>query len=1246
MSTFDELIQGTSEAEKRTMDFFVSIRNTFTPIPIMKIEPEPAAESADNMNDDTTTNASVSSSLRKRSASSSDGQMPSNKKQKRLNLIVVVHLLPTLPAYLRALQIVGDIKVIIFKGPEENKRPEHMEKMAKWVRNTYSSAVVSITKDDLKNKDKVIEVMTHAIDTLNGEILIMDIGGYFAPCLLDLADPNNHEGKWKLIGIVEDTENGHQKYHKSLERFATSNLVPPNIFSVARSQMKATEDYNVGKSLVRAADTILRQSLDLRLEDHPVIGVIGFGKIGSSIAMHLRQQHIGTVMVYDVNPAIMLRALSQDFVVCAKDEMLQKASFIFCATGNKALSYNDLLNVGSAVRRLVIASCTSADDELDVHGGLEKHKNKSFDSRDFSSYSIQRLNGEFLQVILLCNGNAVNFYCQAILGESIRSVQAAMIVCALKLEQITLIKNESKRDIQTLTEADEMTIARIWLQHFPKLDVRLITNVNCALTRFDVSNITEMVGDLPVNEKSIIDLKRYLGLERSENIDPIDFMNSERKLIITAPRGFGKTAVLFDLIRKIRNFYDLIWWFDCSDSLDSMLCSLAQEFRVSTVELSFTQLQKEVLKAVLSSMAINNFLLIVDNVQDYGKEESVVITAKSVHADNTQENIQQLNCHTFLADIYSALKDPTMREQRRRHVVALYTEDIVNSSRESEHNPIQNGSDIKDWTYVTLTEDVEQAKTWMSKQLSSLSETVKITRQQLIENILSVDMRRLTIRLSALILTSYTILPDELNQIQEVFNLATSSQSPDILSCLVKLILKRLEDRNKRFFQCIQMASLVRYGSISREIFHHMYNILIECGTTESNHHLPSEIEWQNTWNELSDKLKQYCILKQNFLAPIIHTHLSQHYIPPEYVEVYSIPSTFVKQLRKSLLNDRKSLIWKYALLLVEKGFNYDYHDSKDQKSLKYEQNISHYLDHATALISHTDNWTGEEEYAELLGRFLCRMGSYYLNERRMYSEAASYYSRAHDIFENMLHLDKHSNENNLPLFKWIATVMWKICEQLSDKRNQSNDEQYITELNEASEQLSALYKILPETQKSLSKRYQIEATIAIARIQVVNARKSTRSEKERTELLECIKSNLEEFNTLQDISIRTRSLLLQILGCTYSLLKDHHEAAKYLRLSITEREKVLPSEHLDTARTKYRLACSLVAQFEDIDSTEEKHELVGEAQQLCETAFKIQRTQLPADHTNLQECKDLRTKIDDLLKWMQSKPSEIIVNN
>ncbi|CAF4498330.1 unnamed protein product, partial [Rotaria sp. Silwood2] len=536
-----ELTEGTSTVALQVQKFFKAIRTTFSPVPFASNEYKSPSDDEQSRK----RRATMPKLVHCTSSQGAETRITTEitARQNDPFLIIVVHLLPTLPEYLRALKHIGCIKIIIFKGAPDSERPQHMREMAEWVKNheDFGKAIhPEVTKSYLKTPDNVVELIMNAEIPKGAEIIIMDIGGYFAPCLVDVVRHQTSEKKWKLLGIVEDTENGHQKYNEALQSFSSvsKDLKQPRIYSVARSQMKMTEDYNVGKSLVRAADSILRETLDLRLEDHLTVGVIGFGKIGTSIAMHLRQQHIGKVMVYDVNPAIMIRAASHDFIICSKEQMLQQASFIFCATGNKALMFNDLLRIGANTDRLTIASCTSADDELNIHEGLKKHRHDfiSPDSNDFTSHTIQRQNGTDVKIILLSDGNATNFSRRAVLGDSIRSVQAAMMVCALNLRRSNL-EQKSDSGILTLTNEEEMTIARLWLEHFLKLDTCLITNVGSADVTLDTQNVESSDDELPVDPMPVTQLKQHLGLERVADADPIDFMDSERKLIIVANRG-------------------------------------------------------------------------------------------------------------------------------------------------------------------------------------------------------------------------------------------------------------------------------------------------------------------------------------------------------------------------------------------------------------------------------------------------------------------------------------------------------------------------------------------------------------------------------------------------------------------------------------------------------------------------------------------------------------------------------------
>ncbi|CAF4619870.1 unnamed protein product, partial [Rotaria sp. Silwood2] len=290
-----ELTEGTSTVALQVQKFFKAIRTTFSPVPLASNE----YKSPSNNEQSRKRRATMPKLAHCTSSQAAETRITTEitARQNDPFLIIVVHLLPTLPEYLRALKHIGCIKIIIFKGAQDSERPQHMREMAEWVKNNedFGKAIhPEVTKSYLKTPDNVVELIMNAEIPKGAEIIIMDIGGYFAPCLVDVVRHQTSEKKWKLLGIVEDTENGHQKYNEALQSFSSvsKDLKQPRIYSVARSKMKMTEDYNVGKSLVRAADSILRETLDLRLEDHLTVGVIGFGKIGTSIAMHLRQQHI------------------------------------------------------------------------------------------------------------------------------------------------------------------------------------------------------------------------------------------------------------------------------------------------------------------------------------------------------------------------------------------------------------------------------------------------------------------------------------------------------------------------------------------------------------------------------------------------------------------------------------------------------------------------------------------------------------------------------------------------------------------------------------------------------------------------------------------------------------------------------------------------------------------------------------------------------------------------------------------
>lgn len=188
-------------------------------------------------------------------------------------------------------------------------------------------------------------------DTAGGRnVVLVDIGGYFAPCLDTLVE----KFSGRVLGVVEDTENGHQRYA------ALDHLSCP-VVSVARSPLKDCEDHLVGRSIVFSTDALVRARGDILTSRNAC--VIGFGKVGRAIAQTLRAQDL-RVTVHDTDPVKRVQAHSQGFRTSTSTaEALRDADLVLCATGNLALRHGDFAALRNGA---YVASVTSSEDELEL----------------------------------------------------------------------------------------------------------------------------------------------------------------------------------------------------------------------------------------------------------------------------------------------------------------------------------------------------------------------------------------------------------------------------------------------------------------------------------------------------------------------------------------------------------------------------------------------------------------------------------------------------------------------------------------------------------------------------------------------------------------------------------------------------------------------------------------------------------------------------------------------------------------
>jgi len=341
--------------------------------------------------------------------------------------IVVGHCVPDVKVFLRALNVRAPIQALI---PKPKSKDDSVAREL-----SIDFPVLDLKREDiLVNPSTVIELIKAAPHPC----VLFDIGGWFAPIMKTLKEKCAD----KLLAIVEDTENGHQKYEDKIDAG-----VP--VISVARSPLKRNEDFLVGQSILFSCDAILRNA-SFNVE-YQTCAIFGYGKIGSSIAQHLLLRGVKP-WVFDINPVLRIAASNRMCLIPSRDEILAHADIIFCATGKRVLGPAEfrLLKPGC-----VICSVTSADDELDLSGLAEYSREPIKDRIDkytnFGNY-----------FYLINDGNAVNFVHRPALGSYIHLVRAEMMYALKAITERTLITNK----IHTLSLEDRNIVAEAWLETY------------------------------------------------------------------------------------------------------------------------------------------------------------------------------------------------------------------------------------------------------------------------------------------------------------------------------------------------------------------------------------------------------------------------------------------------------------------------------------------------------------------------------------------------------------------------------------------------------------------------------------------------------------------------------------------------------------------------------------------------------------------------------------------------------------
>ena len=351
------------------------------------------------------------------------------------SVLVVMHANVEFNNFLTAIEGVIRIAGVIPKASSKKFANLHA------LSNRYP--VVDIDRQAIRSRP------TNFINTIEGLIkkdrfAIIDMGGYFSHVALHMTKKFSGQ----LIGIVEDTENGHQKYAAIVkQKNPGEDLVP--VISVARSSLKEPEDFLVGQAIVFSAESIMRSQGLILLGKR--VGVLGFGKIGRSIAFSLLSRGC-RVDVFDSNPILLASALSLGFHTASRAEFLRSSDILFCATGNKSLSLADEEFFKNGLN---VFCATSSDDELSDCFRYRIEKCPTLGSSNASKIVFGN------KCINIHNeGNSINFVHGAVVDSFIELVQGEIIY------SLGCLYKAPRNVISCLPDTDKRFIAESWLGHY------------------------------------------------------------------------------------------------------------------------------------------------------------------------------------------------------------------------------------------------------------------------------------------------------------------------------------------------------------------------------------------------------------------------------------------------------------------------------------------------------------------------------------------------------------------------------------------------------------------------------------------------------------------------------------------------------------------------------------------------------------------------------------------------------------
>ncbi len=274
----------------------------------------------------------------------------------------------------------------------------------------------------------------------SARLLIQEVGGYCAHYIRH--NPDALQGACR--GIVEETKRG-------LWNYQDIDSLPIPILSIADARLKVIEARHVGLAVARAVESdVLETGCGLH---NSAVGVLGFGDIGSSVAVGLLSRG-ATVSIYDADPIRAIDAKMQGFALPRRAGILAESDVIVGACGSRSMSFDDLLLMRDAV---MLASASSKCIEFPI----DQIESVALGVHQLSDHISEYAMPWGKAIRLAAHGFPVNFR-----SRSLPVPMSDLLFCQIAKCLLKLAEADMSPIIHRLSDDEEKSVARLWLEHY------------------------------------------------------------------------------------------------------------------------------------------------------------------------------------------------------------------------------------------------------------------------------------------------------------------------------------------------------------------------------------------------------------------------------------------------------------------------------------------------------------------------------------------------------------------------------------------------------------------------------------------------------------------------------------------------------------------------------------------------------------------------------------------------------------